>query len=111
VEWPAYIRQTTDFSGCTRFGSLELVRCYRLLTRFRDRHPDRYADRIRDLVDDLEREFTDAVGSCGPKDGVEKEFRAFLAEFPTAAIAPKVRERLDGLEKGSLPMTFGISPY
>lgn len=111
VGFPAYIRQTTDFSGCTRFGSLELVRCYRLLTAFRGRHPDRYADRMGELVGDLEREFTDAINSCGDKEGVEKEFRAFLGEFPTSTIAPRVHERLDSLEKGTLEMTFGVSPY
>jgi hypothetical protein len=102
--WPAYIEQTTDFSGCTRFGSLELVRCYRLLTRFRTLHPQRYRDRIEDLLSPIEEEFTDGKCACGGVEDMEKEFRAFLREFPKSSIAPRVRERLHDLEAGTPKM-------
>jgi hypothetical protein len=111
VEWPAYLRQTNDYGGCTRFGSLELVRCFRLFTEYQRRHPGRYEDRIRDELGKLEEEFTTSPASCGDKNGVEREFRAFLREFPHASFAPQVQARLRALEDGSLEMIYGVSPY
>jgi hypothetical protein len=74
------------------------------LTRFRKLYPERYGDRIDELLQPLEYEFTNGVCACGVVEDMEKEFRAFLREFPKASIAPKVQERLHDLETGALKM-------
>ena len=108
--WPAYVEQVTDYSGCTKFGSLELVRCYRLLTRFRTLHPNRYRDRIDRLLEPLEEDLTSGDCPCGVREDVVYELRAFLSEFPKAPIAPSIRERLTQIETGKLSIRDHCSP-
>jgi hypothetical protein len=107
---PTYLEQVTDYSACVRFGSLELVRCYRLLTRFRSLYPERYADRIATLLEPLEGELTDGNCACMERQDVEKELQAFLDEFPKSSIAVKVRDRLAAIRKGTVTMRYHCSP-
>lgn len=109
-ESPDYLEQVTDYSACVRFGSLELVRCYRLLIRFRSLYPDRYADRVSAFLEPLEGELTDGNCACGELGDVEKELQSFLDEFPKSSIATKVRDRLAALRKGTVTMRYHCSP-
>jgi len=40
--WPVYIEQQTDYSGCTRFGSMSLVDTFHAWAQFQRGCPDRY---------------------------------------------------------------------
>jgi hypothetical protein len=102
--WPTYMERQTDYGGCIKFGSLELVRCYRVLTKFQAMHPGRYRDRIESMLDPLVEEFTEGKCACGSVADMAKEFRAFLLDFPKSPIAPMVRERLHAIEAGTLKM-------
>jgi hypothetical protein len=104
--WPSYIEQQTDYSGCVKFGSLELVRSYRLWARFRRSHPRRYEDRVEHFLTDVEETLTRGTCACGGKEETLREFRAFVGEFPSTPIAPQVRERIKALETGTSDIRY-----
>jgi hypothetical protein len=108
--WNSYIEQQTDYSGCIKLGSLELVRCYRVWAGFKRRHPGRYADRVELSLSDLGENLTTGVCSCAGKDEALLEFRAFVREFPNASITPRVRERIRALEAGTSDIRYHCSP-
>jgi hypothetical protein len=56
--WPVYNERQTDYSGCTRFGSLTLVDAYRVWTAFQHTFPGRYVDPVAKDVDAVVRELT-----------------------------------------------------
>jgi hypothetical protein len=102
----SYIEQQTDYSGCIKFGSLELVRSYGLWARFRRAHPDRYSDRVEHFLSDTEETLTQGTCACEGKEEALREFRAFEKEFPKASIAPRVVERIKALEAGTSNIRF-----
>jgi hypothetical protein len=95
--WPAYIEQQSDYSGCTRFGSMSLVGTYRVWVNFRDRFPGRYADGARKEMDAVIQHLTASTCACGALASVENELQRFVRAFPASSAQPLVTRRLQAL--------------
>jgi hypothetical protein len=98
--WPAYVERQTDYSGCTRFGSMSLVGTYRAWADFQRRYPGRYAvaaqAEAKAVLDDL----ATSTCSCGKAAGVQAELRRFVQEFPDSPARAGVEQRLKAVRAG-----------
>lgn len=95
--WPVYVDQQTDYSGCTRFGSMSLVETYRAWFDFQRRFPGRYAAGARKETDAVIEHLTTSTCACGDVASVEGELQRFLRRFPTSSARAKVDRRLQAL--------------
>jgi hypothetical protein len=98
--WPVYVGQQTDFSGCTRFGSMSLVDTYRAWSDFQRKFPGRYAMGAKKEIDAAIEDLTESTCACGGKAAVEQELQRFLQDFPTSSIRAKIDQRLEALRAG-----------
>jgi hypothetical protein len=98
--WPVYIKQQTDYSGCTLYGSGKLVDMYQQWSRFQRTFPDRYKAPVRERLEDISRQLTDSTCACEDASSVEKELQQFLQAFPTSTLRPRITERLQALRNG-----------
>jgi hypothetical protein len=95
--WPVYIEQQTDYSGCTRFGSMTLVGTYRAWFDFQRKFPGRYAAGAQKETDAVIEHLTTSTCACGDLASVERELQRFLRRFPTSSARAKVDQRLQAL--------------
>lgn len=95
--WPAYIEQETDYSGCTRFGSMSLVDSYRAWSGFQRRYPGRYAAAVRREIDAVLTALTGSTCACGSLEDVEKELKRFNSSFPASAGRARIDQRLQAI--------------
>jgi hypothetical protein len=93
--WPVYVDQQTDYSGCTRFGSL--VETYRAWFDFQRKFPGRYAAGAKKETDVVIEHLTTSTCACGDLASVENELQRFLRTFPTSSARAKVGQRLQAL--------------
>ena len=98
--WPSYIEQQTDYSGCTRFGTMSLVQSYRAWSEFQRTYPDRYAAAASEEAASVLDQLTQSTCACGDAPSVEREFQEFLRTFPTSPARTKVEQRLQALRNG-----------
>jgi hypothetical protein len=95
--WPVYVEQQTDYSGCTRFGSMTLVETYRAWFDFQRKFPGRYAAGAKKETDAVVEHLTTSTCACGDSASVEREFQRFLRRFPISSARAKVGQRLQAL--------------
>jgi hypothetical protein len=100
--WPVYIEQQTDYSGCTRFGSMSLVGTYGLWTDFGRRYPGRYGKVVNEQLEAVLQQLTASTCACGDLRDVEKELRGFVREFRKSPGLQEIERRLDELRSGKL---------
>jgi hypothetical protein len=98
--WPVYSEQQTDIGGCTRFGSLDLVKIYRGWSDFQRRFPGRYVARADKEIDAVTERFTQSTCACGDLLAVERELQEFLRAFPLSSAAGTIERRLQALRTG-----------
>jgi hypothetical protein len=95
--WPVYLDQQTDYSGCTRFGSMSLVDTYRAWADFQHRFPGRYAAGAKKEINAVIEHFTTSTCACGDLASVAVEMQQFLRIFPTSSTRAKIDRRLQAL--------------
>jgi hypothetical protein len=95
--WPVYVDQQTDYSGCTRFGSMSLVETYRAWLDFQFTFPGRYAAGAKKESDAVIEHLTTSTCACGDLASVEEELQQFLRSFPTSSARARVDQRLQTL--------------
>jgi hypothetical protein len=95
--WPVYVEQQTDYSGCTRFGSMTLVETYRAWSDFQRKFPGRYAAGAKKETDAVIERLTTSTCACGDLVSVEEELQRFLRSFPTSSARARVDQRLQAL--------------
>jgi hypothetical protein len=98
--WPIYVEQQTDYSGCTRFGSLSLVETYRAWFDFQRRFRGRYAAGAKRELDAVTEDLTESTCACGDWASVDQELQRFLRDFPTSSARAKIDQRLQALRAG-----------
>jgi hypothetical protein len=98
--WHVYSERQTDYSGCTRFGSLSLVETYGAWSDFARRYPGRYAKAVKDETEAVVRELTGSTCACGETSGVERELDQFVRRFPASSVRPDVERRLQSVRTG-----------
>jgi len=95
--WPVYVEQQTDAGGCTRFGSMSLVKTYRAWADFQRKYPGRYPGAASREVDAVLKHLTESTCACGNIATVEQELQQFLGSVPPSSARDKVDQRLQAL--------------
>jgi hypothetical protein len=98
--WPVYSEQQTDSSGCTRFGSLDLIKTYRSWSDFLRRFPGRYVARAHKEIDAVTERLTQSTCACGDLVSVEQKLQQFLRAFPMSSAERPIERRLQALRTG-----------
>lgn len=98
--WPGYVERQTDYSGCTRFGSMSLVETYRAWSDFQRRYPGRYAGPAQAEAKAVLANLATSTCSCGDAAGVQAELQRFAQQFPNAPERAGVERRLKALRAG-----------
>jgi hypothetical protein len=98
--WPVYLEQQTDAGGCTRFGSLDVVRAYARWADFRRRYPSRYRDDARKEQGAALEALTRSTCACGEPEAVERELEHFLRTVHQAMPRAAVADRLQAVRAG-----------
>lgn len=104
--WDVYIQQTTDESGCVRFGSLTLVEAYTRWTAFRQQFPKHYITEVAQFIGDIEDTLLEETCACEGPESVLEELSAFVKAFPDATVTLRVRERLAQVQQGTSDFQF-----
>ena len=97
---PVYVERQTDYSGCTRFGTLSLVETYRRWSEFQRRAPAHYVAAAAKERGAVARELTQSTCACGDSASVEQELQQFVTDFPASSITSRVEERLRDVRAG-----------
>jgi hypothetical protein len=95
--WPVYLEQQTDYSGCTRFGSMSLVETYRAWFDFQRTFPGRYPRGAKKETDAVVEHLTTSTCACGDLASVERELLQFRRTWPASSARAKVDQRLQAL--------------
>ena len=102
--WAVYNERQTDYSGCTRFGSMALVDTYRRWSDYQRRFPNRYRARATGEIGDVTNDLTTSTCACGEIASVERELTAFIREFPAATARAAAEARLKAVQAGTSGM-------
>jgi hypothetical protein len=98
--WPVYVDQQTDYSGCSRFGSMSLVQTYGRWADFQRAFPGRYVEGARKEADAVIEHLARSTCACGDLASVEHELRQFLQTFPGSPARAGIDLRLQSLRAG-----------
>jgi hypothetical protein len=105
--FPAYIKQQTDETGCTRFDDGKLmVDLYRGWMTFRTTYPDAYASEAQGEIDSLESELLSGICACEDANKTAAGLQAFVKAFPDLPIAPKIKKRIAQIHSGKSSFRF-----
>jgi len=104
--WPAYVRQQTDYSGCTDFGTKGLTHSFVDWSAFQKAFPSAYADAAKHELEAVSQHLGSTC-ACGDKASVISELEYFLQKIPKGNMAEKVRTRLDNIRKDKPEVIYG----
>lgn len=108
--WPSTQEQLPDLSGCTRFGSHDLVRLYGAWKQFQQQYPKAYVSLLKEpgslLLADIEDQLLNSKSACDSPDAVADEFETFIKTYPTSTLTPKIKQRLDALHQKKSGFAF-----
>lgn len=107
---PVYLNMVTDVTACTLFGSMDLVKIYRVWSAFRSRYPDRYTDGAQAEWEDVQRELTEGNCACDDAASVERELDEFVRTFPTSPDRPRIERRLHDVQARRSDFRFNCTP-
>ncbi len=108
--WPAWVEQTWDYGGCTRFGSGRIVEEWAAWRSYANRFPGHYAAALAEAVESLQREFLEGDCVCGGREDLLRELRLFVQRFPDDELLPAVRARIAQVESGTAPVRENCRP-
>ena len=108
--WPMTMEQMTDFTGCIRYGSGDLVKLYGLWQDFKRLYPGAYKEALADpnllLLSDVEDQLINGLSACDSPENVRGEYEAFLQAYPQSPLVDGVRQRLHELLENDAGMVF-----
>lgn len=103
--WPSYVQQQTDSSGCTDFGSGELVARYDAWLAYRHQ-TTHYASTVNRELHNIEQEVTTSTCACGSRESVLRELQRFATRFPDSPVSKTVASRSMQIRSGRSPIRF-----
>lgn len=103
---PVYVKKTTAFDGCIRFGDGKIVELYAKWMEFKNRYPSAYVKQRDEMLQATGMDLATSVCACGSEQEVLKEFRMFIAKFPGSAITLELEKRMENIQKKIDPMRF-----
>jgi hypothetical protein len=98
--WPIYIEQQTDYSGCIRYGTMDLVNTYTLWNTYSNKYPTRYKKEVMNFIQEVEDDLTGGTCACDDKDSGLRELEAFIRAYPRAKITTRLREKVNQIHQG-----------
>jgi endonuclease/exonuclease/phosphatase (EEP) superfamily protein YafD len=104
--WKAYLEPQTDYSGCIKFGSNDLVGLFGKWMGYKSAFPRAYVSSVDEFLKDIEYQLAEGIHSCYGQDKVLQELTAFLKTFPDAGISPRIRQRIQEIENNESNMKF-----
>jgi hypothetical protein len=108
--WPVTQEQLQDMSGCTRFGSHDLVRLYGAWKQFQQLYPKSYTAALKEqsslLLADIEDQLLNSQTACDGPDDVADEFETFIKAYPASPLTPKIKKRLEEVRGKQSNMRF-----
>jgi hypothetical protein len=104
-----YFEPQTDYSGCIKFGSNDLVRLYGEWTRYKLEFPRAYANFVKERLEEIENQLTEGMCACYGREDVLREFTAFVKTFPDAKITAKIQQRIQEIENNASEMRFNCT--
>lgn len=108
--WPSTMEQLDHLSGCSRFGTGELVRLYGGWKSFIRQYPGAYQKALQDpnmlLLHDIEDQLRNSDAACEGPESVTKEFEQFVQTYPKSELTPQLKKRIEALKQGSADMSF-----
>lgn len=108
--WPATMERVSDLTGCTRYGSHELVRLYGAWQDFLRQYPGAYDKEVHDpnllLLADVEDQLENGLAACEGPDSVTDEFETFIKTYPDSPLSAKLKKRIELVKQGKSDMIF-----
>jgi hypothetical protein len=108
--FPAWVTQTTDDSGCTSYGSGALTALYGRWNAFQHDFPRSYRVETESALQTIVEEFTNGDCACGNRKSVVSEFDLFLHAYAADPVSESLRNRLTGIQDGSVPIRYNCLP-
>jgi hypothetical protein len=107
--WPAYVKQQTDYGGCTTFDGTVLSQTYGAWISFQQAYPGRYRGVAQKELAGVQ-EALRSTCACGGADEVRKGLGIFLSAYPHSSIAAEVASRLQAVNSGTSDIRYNCSP-
>ena len=107
---PIWVSMVTDYSGCTRFGSGDLVRAWKGWTEYKKGHPARYASTVGETLESIENELLRGDCVCGGKEDLVRELQLFIDGFPNDTLVTQVRTRMEAVRRGAVGIRYNCVP-
>lgn len=108
--WPTTMEQLDHLSGCSRFGSGELVRLYGGWKTFERQFPHAYQKALQDpnllLRHDIEDQLLNGDSACEGPDSVIQELERFVVTYPKSELTPQLQKRIETLKQGKSNISF-----
>ncbi|WP_373531809.1 hypothetical protein [Vampirovibrio sp.] len=108
--WPSTMEQLEDLSGCTRFGTGQLVALYGGWTQFKRQYPKAYLQALNDpnllLIKDIEDQLLNSASACEGPESVIEELEKFVITYPRSPLTPPLKLRLEALRQKKADMSF-----
>lgn len=101
--WPAYIQQETDISGCTVYDGT-LSKLHQDWSNFQKKYPKSFAKISRDYLEDIEVHLSQSHCSCSrTADPIIKELQNFIKTNPKLPITLKIQKRVEAINAKKPP--------
>lgn len=107
--WPSYVWQETDVTGCTAFGSGELLARYGDWRGYRAQYPKAYGIESRERLREIEWHVAESDCACGSRVDVMKELQSFAAAFSRTGAGRAAKRRLLAMTTGKSSIKFDCS--
>ena len=103
--FPVYIKQYSDWGGCTVFDGETISEIYGIWVKFQKDYPDRYQIRVRGQLKKIE---DNIMGSCicGEENAYWNELQYFVKKYPDSPITKNVSSRVEKTDKNASYIRF-----
>jgi hypothetical protein len=106
----SWTQMVTDYSGCTRFGSGDLVRAWKGWSGYRRRYPTHYSLTVRETLEEIESELLQGDCVCGGKEDLVRELQLFVDGLPRDTLVSRVRSRMEAVRRGDVRIRYNCEP-
>ena len=93
-------------ADCTRFGDGDLLAAYKGWFTVSRKHNPAYRSHVIEEIQRLEHEITTSTCMCEDAETVKRSMSAIARDFPMGKITPRVRQRIQEIDRGTSDMRF-----
>jgi hypothetical protein len=103
--FPSYIKQLTDFGGCSVFDGKTLSKIYGEWIDFKRNYPERYEAKTATELKQIESVLTTNC-VCGDEDGYQRELKFFMETYPDSSVASSANDLLKAVNDHTSTVRF-----